>query len=248
MSHPSNSQLLPDVVNVHAIHLRLRATAHGGARVCDRSRRRSRSHRSAPQRRERQSSRIAAVAHDLGADLDQLLAQAGRRPRLRRLRHRQRPHEIAEIVGHQASVALLAPASPLAARMSVAPRAGPAPRNRCLAQIAVRGLVPGCWVRQCNRPRHPDHREKYVALGDQDLAGFAPTCCAGTAPPRILFIPPPSTNAGCGRLGGLSYGHAQANVVEPWRTRSRLHRGTRGAPVRARSGMGGSMSASIAFR
>src|SRR5216683_6074352 len=32
--------------------------------------------------------RVAAVAHDLGADLDQLLAQAGQRPRLRRLRHR----------------------------------------------------------------------------------------------------------------------------------------------------------------
>ena len=42
---------------------------------------------------------VAAVAHDLGADLNQLLAQAGQRPRLRRLRNRQRPHEIAEIVG-----------------------------------------------------------------------------------------------------------------------------------------------------
>jgi hypothetical protein len=45
--------------------------------------------------------RVAAVAHDLGADLDQLVAQAGQRPRLRRLRHRQRPHEIAEIVGQR---------------------------------------------------------------------------------------------------------------------------------------------------
>src|SRR5271165_3863045 len=44
---------------------------------------------------------VAAVAHDLGTDLDQLLAQAGQRPRLRRLRHRQRPHEIAEIVGQR---------------------------------------------------------------------------------------------------------------------------------------------------
>jgi hypothetical protein len=41
------------------------------------------------------------VADDLGADFDQLLAQAGQRPRLRRLRHRQRPHEIAEIVGQR---------------------------------------------------------------------------------------------------------------------------------------------------
>src|SRR3954452_17977429 len=42
---------------------------------------------------------VATVADDLGADLDQLLAQAGQRPRLRRLRHRKRPHEIAEVVG-----------------------------------------------------------------------------------------------------------------------------------------------------
>src|ERR1700752_4950817 len=31
---------------------------------------------------------VATVADDLGADLDQLLAQAGQRPRLRGLRHR----------------------------------------------------------------------------------------------------------------------------------------------------------------
>src|SRR6516162_6734307 len=36
---------------------------------------------------------VASVAHYPRADLDQLLAQAGQRPRLRRLRHRQRPHE-----------------------------------------------------------------------------------------------------------------------------------------------------------
>jgi hypothetical protein len=41
------------------------------------------------------------ATHYLGADLDQLLAQAGQRPRLHRLRHRQRPHEIAEIVGQR---------------------------------------------------------------------------------------------------------------------------------------------------
>jgi hypothetical protein len=39
------------------------------------------------------------VADDLCADLDQLLAQAGQRPRLRCLRHRQGPHKVAEIVG-----------------------------------------------------------------------------------------------------------------------------------------------------
>jgi len=38
------------------------------------------------------------VADDLGTDLDQLLAQAGQRPRLRGLRHRQCAHEIAEVV------------------------------------------------------------------------------------------------------------------------------------------------------
>jgi hypothetical protein len=41
---------------------------------------------------------VAAVAHDLGAELDQLLARAGQRRRLDRLWHRQRPHEVAEVV------------------------------------------------------------------------------------------------------------------------------------------------------
>jgi len=39
------------------------------------------------------------VADDLGADLDQLLAQAGQRPQFRRLGHRQRPHESTEVIG-----------------------------------------------------------------------------------------------------------------------------------------------------
>ena len=38
------------------------------------------------------------MADDLRADLYQLLAQAGQRPRLGRLRHRQCAHEIAEVV------------------------------------------------------------------------------------------------------------------------------------------------------
>src|SRR5712691_10543084 len=38
------------------------------------------------------------MADDLGADPNQLLPQARQRPRVRRLRHRQRPHEIAEVV------------------------------------------------------------------------------------------------------------------------------------------------------
>ena len=39
------------------------------------------------------------MADDLRTDLDQLLAQADQRPRLRCLWHRQCPHEVAEVVG-----------------------------------------------------------------------------------------------------------------------------------------------------
>jgi len=46
----------------------------------------------------------------------------------------------------------------------------------------------GWWVRQCNSPRHPDHREKYVALGDQDLAGFRCDPRAGVVRRRVLVI------------------------------------------------------------
>jgi hypothetical protein len=45
--------------------------------------------------------RVEAVADDLGPDLDQLLAQAGQLPRLCRLGHRQRPHELAQVVGQR---------------------------------------------------------------------------------------------------------------------------------------------------
>jgi len=41
---------------------------------------------------------VAAVAHHLCADLDQLLAQAGQRPRRRRLGQCQRPHEIPKVI------------------------------------------------------------------------------------------------------------------------------------------------------
>jgi hypothetical protein len=44
-------------------------------------------------------SDIAAVAHELRADLDQLRPQADQRPVLDRLRRRQRAQEVAEIVG-----------------------------------------------------------------------------------------------------------------------------------------------------
>jgi hypothetical protein len=39
------------------------------------------------------------MAHDLGTDLDQLLAQGGQRPVLDLLLQRQRPHEDGESVG-----------------------------------------------------------------------------------------------------------------------------------------------------
>ncbi len=39
------------------------------------------------------------MTHDLGANLDQLFAQSGQRPVLNVFRQRQRPHEVAEIVG-----------------------------------------------------------------------------------------------------------------------------------------------------
>jgi hypothetical protein len=42
---------------------------------------------------------VAAMADDLRADLDQLLAQTGQRPRVSRPRHRQRPHKVAEVEG-----------------------------------------------------------------------------------------------------------------------------------------------------
>jgi len=40
---------------------------------------------------------VATVAADLRADLDELLAQARQRLRLRRLRHCQRPHEMPKL-------------------------------------------------------------------------------------------------------------------------------------------------------
>jgi hypothetical protein len=42
---------------------------------------------------------IASMADDLRADLNQLFLQARQRPVLDRLRRRQRPQEVAEIVG-----------------------------------------------------------------------------------------------------------------------------------------------------
>lgn len=44
---------------------------------------------------------VAAVAYYLGADLDQLLAQAGQRPRLGRPGHRPCSQEVAEVIGER---------------------------------------------------------------------------------------------------------------------------------------------------
>ena len=44
---------------------------------------------------------VADVANDLRPNLDQLLAQAGQRPRLSRFGDRQRAHEIAEVISER---------------------------------------------------------------------------------------------------------------------------------------------------
>ena len=49
---------------------------------------------------------VAAMAHDLGVDLDELLPQARQRPLLDCLRQSQRPHEVGEIVGQRMQLKL----------------------------------------------------------------------------------------------------------------------------------------------
>ncbi len=44
---------------------------------------------------------VAAMAHDLGSDFDQLLAQGGQRPVLNGLRQGQRPQEVAEVISER---------------------------------------------------------------------------------------------------------------------------------------------------
>ncbi len=41
------------------------------------------------------------MAHDLGCDLDQLLAQRGQRPVLNLLRQRERPEEVTEVISER---------------------------------------------------------------------------------------------------------------------------------------------------
>ena len=52
----------------------------------------------ASQMTERPDAMEYILADNLGADLDQFFPEAGQRPQLGRLRHRQRPHEVAEVV------------------------------------------------------------------------------------------------------------------------------------------------------
>jgi hypothetical protein len=73
---------------------------------------------------------VAAMADDLRTDLDQLLAQAGQRPRFCGLRHRQRPHEVAEIVGKSMELKSNRVGSESAARQ-------PGPLDRVLAFLDV---------------------------------------------------------------------------------------------------------------
>ncbi len=44
---------------------------------------------------------VAAMSHDLRADLDQLFAHSGQRPVLNVFRQRQRPHEVAEVISER---------------------------------------------------------------------------------------------------------------------------------------------------
>ena len=76
------------------------------------------------------------MADDLGADLDQLLAQAGQRPRLRGLRHRQRPHEVAEIISQRVELEADGVGSEGAAR-----QAGPLDRALAFFDVLLAGAA-----------------------------------------------------------------------------------------------------------
>src|ERR1700730_14004397 len=82
--------------------------------------------------------------------------------------------------------------------------------------------------------RHPNQREKYVVLGDQDLAGFRSDLLpALRRRESSLSLRPPQMPA-VGDLAGSLMGTLNRERGRTWRARSRLRRGTRGAPVRER--------------
>jgi hypothetical protein len=144
--------------------------------------------------------------------------------------------------------------------MSVAPRAGPAPRNRCPGPNRGPGLrARDVGYGNATDPGTQTTGKNTSPRGDQDLAGFRSDLRAGVARRRDPRYPRrPQQTPAVGRLGGLSYGRpieeSGACGLNPqhgrtWRPRSRLRRGTRGAPVRKRGpAWPWSMSASIAFR
>ena len=121
--------------------------------------------------------------------------------------------------------------------MTVAPRAGPAPRNRCPAQIAVRlrarddeyGNVTGTRTTEENACR----------LGAQDLAAFRSDPCGSTArQPKSSLSRRPQQAPAVGELADSLMGplnrESSACGLDPehgrtWRPRSRLRRGTGGS-------------------
>ena len=70
----------------------------------------------------------------MAPNLGQLLAQAGQRPRLRGLRHRQRPHEVAEIIGQRVELEADGVGSEGAARQA-------GPLDRALAFVLLSGAA-----------------------------------------------------------------------------------------------------------
>ena len=73
--------------------------------------------------------------------------------------------------------------------MSVAPRAGPAPQNRCPGPNRGPGLrARDVGYGNVTGARHPDLRGKYVALGAQDLTGFRSDPRAGAARREPYFF------------------------------------------------------------
>src|SRR5262245_8663964 len=88
---------------------------------------------------------IAAVAHYLRADLDQLVLQTRQRPVLDRLRRRQRAQEIAEIVGEGMKLEPHRVCGERSARQS-------RPLDRAFAlldPLRIRRIVEGCAAYRC---------------------------------------------------------------------------------------------------
>ena len=118
------------------------------------------------------------MADDLCADLDQLFAQAGQRPRLRGLRHRQRAHEITDIIGERVELKTHGIGSEGPAGQS-------RPLDRALSFFDPLLACPALIIERDNalgRPRQigNDEADARVQLArmpfdlGHDMAGFAP--------------------------------------------------------------------------